>query len=111
MRAGRTTATTRRSPGGVHSPSPAAALPGRDRLFISICLVLITAIAWIYLLHLAHQMASATAYDAMMTQMGMAMDRPWTAADLFFTFVMWVVMMVGMMSGAAIPVVLLFAAA
>jgi predicted metal-binding membrane protein len=95
----------------VHSPSPVAALSGRDRLLISTCLVLITAIAWVYLLHLARQMASSTAYDAMMTQMGMAMDRPWTAADIFFTFVMWAVMMVGMMSGAAAPVLLLFAAA
>lgn len=39
------------------------------------------------------------------------MDLPWTAADLFFTFVMWTVMMVGMMAGAALPVLLLFGAA
>ena len=47
----------------------------------------------------------------MMAQMGMAMDMPWTAADMFFTFAMWAVMMVGMMAGAAAPVLLLFAAA
>ena len=111
MRAERTTVTTRRSPGGVLSLSPVAALSGRNRLLISTCLVLITAVAWTYLVHLARQMSSSTAYETMMTQMGMSMDRPWTAADIFFTFVMWAVMMVGMMSGAAAPVLLLFAAA
>ena len=42
--------------------------------------------------------------------MGMAVDRPWTAADFFFTLAMWAVMMVGMMAGSAAPVLLLFAA-
>ncbi len=43
--------------------------------------------------------------------MGMTVDRPWNAADVSFTFGMWAVMMVGMMAGAAAPVLLLFAAA
>ena len=47
----------------------------------------------------------------MMAAMGMTMDMPWTAADVFFTFAMWAVMMVGMMAGTAAPVLLLFAAA
>ena len=47
----------------------------------------------------------------MMAEMGMTMDMPWTAADVFFTFAMWAVMMVGMMAGTAAPVLLLFAAA
>ena len=47
----------------------------------------------------------------MMAQMGMTMDMSWTATDVFFTFAMWAVMMVGMMTGAAAPVLLLFAAA
>jgi predicted metal-binding membrane protein len=46
----------------------------------------------------------------MMAAMGMAVDRPWTATDLFFTFAMWTVMMVGMMTGSAAPLLLLFAA-
>ena len=45
-----------------------------------------------------------------MAQMGMRMDAPWTAADAYFTFTMWSVMMVGMMSPSAAPVLLLFAA-
>ena len=47
----------------------------------------------------------------MMVQMGLTMDMSWTAADVFFTFAMWAVMMVGMMAGTAAPVLLLFAAA
>ncbi len=49
------------------------------------------------------------AYDSMMAGMGMAAGKPWSAADAFFTFTMWSVMMVGMMGGAAWPVLLLFA--
>jgi predicted metal-binding membrane protein len=50
-------------------------------------------------------------HDTMMAEVGMAMDMSWTAADMFFTFAMWAVMMVGMMAGSAAPVLLLFAAA
>ena len=45
----------------------------------------------------------------MMADMGMTMDMPWKAADVFFTFAMWVVMMAGMMMASAAPVMLLFA--
>ena len=56
-------------------------------------------------------MSSSTAYDAAMASMGMPANRPWVAADVFFTFLMWAVMMVGMMAGSAAPVLLLFGAA
>jgi predicted metal-binding membrane protein len=39
----------------------------------------------------------------------MTMDMPRTTADLFFTFAMWAVMMIGMMAGSAAPMLLLFA--
>ncbi len=51
------------------------------------------------------------AHDRMMAEMGMTMDMPRTTADVFFTFAMWVVMMIGMMAGAAAPMLLLFAGA
>jgi predicted metal-binding membrane protein len=95
----------------VHSLSAVAALSRRDRVLISTCLAVITASAWVYLVHLDRQMSSSMEYDTMMAKMGMTLDVPWTAADVFFTFVMWAVMMVGMMAGAAAPVLLLFAAA
>jgi predicted metal-binding membrane protein len=53
-------------------------------------------------------MASSASVDDAMLKMGM-IDAPWRASDVFFTFVMWAVMMVGMMSATAAPVLLLFA--
>lgn len=91
--------------------SPSAALSRRDRVFISTCLVLVCALAWAYLIYLDRQMSASMAYDSMMADMGMSMDRPWTTTDVIFTFAMWVVMMAGMMAGSAAPVLLLFAAA
>ena len=111
MRAERTTVTTHRFPGGVLSPPRVAIVSRRDRLLIWLCIVLIAALAWAYLIHLARQMSSSMEYDAMMAKMGMATATPWTATDVFFTVVMWTVMMIGMMAGAAIPVLLLFAGA
>jgi predicted metal-binding membrane protein len=94
----------------VHSSLSVADPARRDRLLIFGCLVVITAIAWAYLVRLARHPSSAQEYEAMMAAMGMAVDRPWTTADFFFTFAMWAVMMVGMMAGSAAPVLLLFAA-
>jgi predicted metal-binding membrane protein len=103
--------STRPFPGGVHSQLPVAVISGRDRILISTCLVVISVLAWLYLVHLDRQMSSSMEPDTMMAEMGMAMDMSWTAADMFFTFAMWAVMMVGMMAGSAAPVLLLFAAA
>jgi predicted metal-binding membrane protein len=55
-------------------------------------------------------MSAAMAHDRMMAEMGMTMDMPWGVADVFLAFAMWTVMMVGMMTGSAAPVLLLFAA-
>jgi predicted metal-binding membrane protein len=54
-------------------------------------------------------MSAAMEHDRMMADMGMTMDMPWTAVDVLFTFAMWAVMMVGMMTASAAPVILLFA--
>jgi predicted metal-binding membrane protein len=101
--------STRLFPGGAHSL--VADLPRRDFVLISTCIVIVAAIAWVYLIHLDRQMSASMAHDRMMTEMGMTMDMPWTATDAFLTFAMWVVMMIGMMAGTATPVLLLFAAA
>jgi predicted metal-binding membrane protein len=95
----------------VRNESAVATLPRRDRIVISTCLVAVVALAWIYLVHLDRQMSSSMEHDAMMADMGMAMDRSWTTTDVFVTFTMWAVMMIGMMTGTAAPVLLLFAAA
>ena len=43
-----------------------------------------------------------------MARMGMSIDAHWSARDFIFTFVMWSVMMVGMMTASAAPTLLLF---
>jgi predicted metal-binding membrane protein len=93
----------------ISSSSQFTVLPRRDRVVISTCLVLLTALAWTYLLHLDREMSAAMEHDRMMTEMGMTMDMPWQAADVLLAVAMWAVMMVGMMTPSAAPVVLLFA--
>jgi predicted metal-binding membrane protein len=55
-------------------------------------------------------MSPPTAATTIMASMGMAANAQFGAADLFMTWVMWSVMMIGMMSASAAPVLLLFAA-
>src|SRR4030095_10253362 len=102
----RTTGSRRRSPGRGLRAILAVAAPGRDRLIVWACIALITVLAWTYLLHLDREMSSSMAHDRMMAEMGMTMDMPRTSADLFFTFAMWAVMMIGMMAGPATPMLL-----
>jgi len=79
-----------------------------ERIVLSICLIAVTALAWAYLLRLGDQMAAAMQADAAMAAMGMDMRGPWGAADTALTFLMWAVMMIGMMTPSAGPVLLLF---
>jgi predicted metal-binding membrane protein len=71
-------------------------------------MVLATALAWAYLIQLDHQMAASAASDTLMAKMGMSADASWGARDFLFTFAMWAVMMLGMMTPSAAPVLLLF---
>ncbi len=91
------------------SETPVATLPRRDLILIPSCIALITLLAWAYLVNLARQMPSAMNGGAAMAGMHMTMDVRLSVRDLFFTFAMWSVMMVGMMSPSAAPVILLFA--
>ena len=81
----------------------------RDRLLISACLAVTVLLAWSYLVYLARQMSGSSPYDAAMQSMDSM--SAWSWPDVFFTFVMWTVMMVGMMAAAAWPVLTLFASA
>lgn len=83
----------------------------RDRVLIVSTLVALTALSWAYLIQLDRQMSASMADREMMARMGMAMDQPWTSRDVRFTFVMWSVMMVGMMTASAAPAVLVMARA
>jgi predicted metal-binding membrane protein len=114
MRADATTGSTRRSPGKVAEPDGAGlpgivALPRRDRVVVVCCVIVLTALAWAGLVHFAQQMAPGAATDPAMAHMPVA--RSWSPSQLGLLFAMWTVMMVGMMTPAAAPVLLLFAGA
>ena len=105
----RTTASTLPSRGEAHSRLPVPVPSRRDRALIASCIVLITALAWAYLVHLNRHMTSPIGGDTTTAPMRMVMNQPWNAGDLLLTFAMWAVMMVGMMAVPALPVLLLFA--
>lgn len=63
----------------------------------------ITVLAWAYLFHLDGRMLPATPEEAMAAHCA--------PADVGLNFLMWSVMMVGMMAGSAMPAILLFAGA
>jgi predicted metal-binding membrane protein len=91
------------------SVTPIERLIQRDRLWITMALVTAIGLAWFYLLREAAAMNAMAAEARMHAAMGMAgMNmRAWGASDWLALFVMWAVMMVGMMLPSAAPVILL----
>jgi predicted metal-binding membrane protein len=92
-------------------------IQGRDQGPVLLALLAITALAWGYVIWLGAQMATATP-AAMAGMPGMDMSapalagaafRPWTYVHFLFIFSMWAVMMVGMMTPAVTPMVLMYA--
>jgi predicted metal-binding membrane protein len=96
------------------------ALLRRDRYVVLAAVLVVTALAWGYLVWLNGHVAmpipqmAGMAMDGMemnQTDMGTAMTpaaTPW-ATDLLLAFIMWAVMMVGMMTPSVTPVILLYA--
>lgn len=80
----------------------------RERVLVLIALIAATALAWIYLVFTAAAMAHMPVETGNI--MAVAQAKPWGTADFALMFLMWVVMMVGMMLPSAAPTVLLFAA-
>src|SRR5829696_7767801 len=81
----------------------------RDRLWIALGLVAAIVLAWVYLLRESAAMDAMAANARMHAAMGMAgmTMRAWGAADWLGLFVMWAVMMAGMMLPSAAPVIML----
>lgn len=73
----------------------------RDRRAILGGLAFVTVLSWAYLAYLAQEMAA-------METAGMPQMMSWGFTDLLLTFLMWSVMMVGMMTPSATPLVLTF---
>ncbi|MER9163791.1 MULTISPECIES: DUF2182 domain-containing protein [unclassified Mesorhizobium] len=96
----------------------------RDRAVVTAALVVIAVLAWAYVLWLAATMVmpgsplpdggggDMAGMDMGGMDMGAAMApgfRPWALGDFAFTFTMWAVMMVGMMTPSVAPMLLLYA--
>ena len=82
-----------------------ARLPRHDRVAILSALIGVTVLSWAYLIRMAAQMDMSAMMPAAMLEI-----HSWSAGDFVFMFVMWAVMMVGMMVPSAIPMTLIYAA-
>ena len=80
-------------------------LPKRDFLAIVFSLAAMTALSWIYLVSMARDMAGSHSCCLIATHLG-----KWSASYFWMMFLMWAVMMVGMMIPSAAPMILIYAA-
>src|SRR5689334_18085842 len=88
-------------------PTAGTSLIRRDQAVTLAALVVLCLLAWVYLVRMSQAMSLAAGEAAMHAAMGMSSITVWSAADTFMLFVMWSVMMAGMMLPSATPVMLL----
>ncbi len=86
----------------------------RDRVVVVTAILVLTALAWAYVLWTAASMSAATSALSTpgMNMPGMNIARAgsvWSVDGFAFTVAMWVVMMIGMMTPSAAPMILLYA--
>jgi len=87
----------------------------RDRIVISLAVIVLTALAWSYLLWLSANMdmggMDMDGFRMIPSGMGLMMpaQTPWLPKEFAIVFVMWAVMMVGMMTPSAVPMLLMYA--
>ena len=87
-------------------PAPAATYAGRDRLTAALSLAAVAALAWLYLWVDARGMSAGWSPSGWL--MAASTDNPWSPLSLALAFLMWSVMMVGMMLPSAMPAILLY---
>lgn len=87
----------------------------RDRAIVAATLIILIVLAWSYVLWLAADMdmGGMDMSGFRMIPAGMGLMKPattpWSAIEFEFVFAMWAVMMVGMMTPAAAPMILIYA--
>jgi len=87
----------------------------RDRIVVAAALAGLAALAWAYVLWLAADMdmGGMDMSDFRMIPAGIGIMAPalspWSGMEFAFVFAMWVVMMVGMMTPSATPMILIYA--
>jgi predicted metal-binding membrane protein len=90
----------------------------RDRIVVALALTLLIAVTWSYLLWLSVDMGTTGGMDIpgfTMVPVGMGLmmpeHAPWRAMEFVFVFIMWAVMMVGIMTPSAMPMIFMYARA
>ena len=87
----------------------------RDRWVVGGAIGIIVALAWAYVLWLANDMdmggMDMTGFRMIPAGIGFMLPatEPWRAIEFAYVFLMWVVMMVGMMAPSATPMILMYA--
>jgi predicted metal-binding membrane protein len=87
----------------------------RDRAVVIAALAIITALAWADLAWLANDMwmggMDMTGFRMIPSGQGLMMpaSAPWQPVEFGYVFAMWVVMMIGMMTPSAAPMILIYA--
>src|SRR5215813_10341299 len=87
----------------------------RDRVVVIAALVILTALAWAYVLWLADDMKMGgmdmTGYRMIPAGMSLMLPSsdPWSTMEFSFVLAMWAVMMAGMMTPSAAPMILIYA--
>ena len=87
----------------------------RDRAIVVAALAIVTALAWADLVWLANDMwmggMEMTGFRMIPAGVGwmMPVSAPWRPIEFGAVFVMWVVMMVGMMTPSVAPIILVYA--
>jgi predicted metal-binding membrane protein len=87
----------------------------RDRAVVIAALAIITALAWADLVWLANDMwmggMDMTGFRMIPAGQGLMMpaSAPWQPIEFGYVFAMWVVMMIGMMTPSATPMILIYA--
>jgi predicted metal-binding membrane protein len=89
-----------------------AAILRRENLVVAGALFVLTLLAWAYVAWLAHMMDASMPDMAAMPGMDMSSMAPaftaWSPAHFLFMLTMWAVMMVGMMTPSAAPMILIY---
>jgi len=87
----------------------------RDRWIVGGAIAIIAALAWAYVLWLADDMdmggMDMTGYRMIPAGIGIMLpaDDPWRPIEFTYVFLMWTVMMIGMMAPSAAPMILMYA--
>ncbi|MBB4426250.1 putative metal-binding membrane protein [Bradyrhizobium sp. CIR48] len=95
--------------------SPLETVLRRDRWIVGGAIGLIVALAWTYVLWLAHDMdmggMDMTGFRMIPAGIGIMppTSEPWRTFEFAYVLLMWAVMMIGMMAPSAAPMILMYA--